>query len=165
MSGPVVVRRVAPGEWALWRDVRLEALAVSPEAFKARLADWADGGERRWRERLAMPGAYNVVAERDGRAVGVARGVPEDRDAWLHSVWVSPDARGLGVGGRLVGAIEEWARGRGVRTLWLAVLPGNEAAIGLYRRLGFVRTDEVGELMPDGVTRELVMAKTKIVED
>jgi ribosomal protein S18 acetylase RimI-like enzyme len=151
---------VGAGEWALWRDVRLAALAQAPEAFRSRLADWAGGGERRWRERLAMADAHNIVAVRDGHAVGVARGVPDaDGAAWLHSVWVSPEVRGLGVGRRLVASVEEWARGRGAAGLRLAVLPGNDAAIELYRRQGFAPTGEAGETPPDGATTELIMAK------
>ncbi|HEY3685910.1 MAG TPA: GNAT family N-acetyltransferase [Streptosporangiaceae bacterium] len=155
----ITVRRVGAGEWALWRDVRLAALTESPEAFRARLDDWADGGERRWRERLAMGDAYNVVAVRGGPAVGVASGVPDaGGGAWLHSVWVSSEVRGLGVGRRLVAAVEGWARGRGAAELRLAVLPGNGAAIELYRRQGFAPTGEAGETLPDGAT-ELIMAR------
>lgn len=147
------VRVVGTDEWPMWRDVRLAALTVSPEAFKSRLEDWERGGERRWRERLAMPGAYNIVAQRDGAAVGVASGVPgADGDVELRSVWVDPDARGCGVAGRLIAAVEAWARETGARTLRLSVLRGNDGAMALYRRHGFAFTGESDD-------RELVMAK------
>jgi ribosomal protein S18 acetylase RimI-like enzyme len=42
----------------------------------------------------------------------------------------------------------------------LAVTEGNDSAITLYRRCGFADTGELGDLMPDGVRREHVMAKT-----
>jgi ribosomal protein S18 acetylase RimI-like enzyme len=45
------------------------------------------------------------------------------------------------------------------RILKLAVAPSNEHAIALYRRNGFVDTGELGDLMPDGTSRERVMAK------
>ena len=41
----------------------------------------------------------------------------------------------------------------------LAVVPGNENATALYRRNGFRLTGEFGDLMPDGVSREHIMAK------
>lgn len=149
----ISVRKVTAADWPLWRELRLAALADAPDAFAARLDDWHRGGERIWRERLTLPGAYNIVAERDGRPVGIARGVPgEGGAAWIHSVWVTPDARGSGAGARLLSAVEEWARSRGSVELRLQVLEHNERAIVAYRRQGFVRTGEAG----DG---EIVMAK------
>ncbi|MFI0780814.1 GNAT family N-acetyltransferase [Streptomyces sp. NPDC021212] len=141
-------------DWPLWREVRLAALTDAPHAFKATLADWHRGGEERWRARLTMPGAFHVVALQDGRAVGVAGGVPgADGVRELRSVWVGPEARGLGVGDLLLAAVEGWARRSGGTTLKLAVFPGNDAAIALYRRHGFA------DQSVDGVTGEQVMVK------
>ncbi|GAA1287336.1 GNAT family N-acetyltransferase [Streptomyces javensis] len=162
----VRLRVVTTDDWPLWRDVRRTALAEAPHAFKSRLADWHRGGEERWRARLEMPDAYHVVALLDGRAVGMAGGMPGDGDGdgdgrppELRSVWVSPEARGQGVGGRLIAAVENWALRRGATALRLAVLPGNAPAIALYERHGFAATGEPGDLLADGVTRELVMVK------
>lgn len=61
---------------------------------------------------------------------------------------------------------QEPARGRagarrsGATTLKLAVIPGNDPAVAVYARNGFVLTVERGDLLADGVTREQVMAKT-----
>ncbi|MFB7614280.1 GNAT family N-acetyltransferase [Kitasatospora sp. NPDC056181] len=156
----VVLRVLTTDDWPLWRDARLAALAEAPYAFKARLADWEHGGERQWRERLAMPGAFHVVALLDGRPAGLAGGVPgADGVPELRSVWVGPEVRGRGVADRLVAAVEGWALRTGAAVLQLAVVPGNEAAAALYRRHGFVATEEAGELLPDGTGRELLMAK------
>ncbi|MFD3365798.1 GNAT family N-acetyltransferase [Streptomyces albidoflavus] len=57
------------------------------------------------------------------------------------------------------GAVEAWARRAGARALRLAVVPGNEAAVALYRRHGFVASGELGEVLGDGVSRERVMVK------
>lgn len=38
----------------------------------------------------------------------------------------------------LVAAAIEWARARGLHKLTLSVFPQNEAAIGLYRKFGFL---------------------------
>lgn len=154
------LRILAANNWPLWREVRVAALGDAPHAFKSRLADWHRGGAERWRARWAMPSTYNLVALLDGRTVGMASGIPGDSGVCeLRSVWVSPRVRGRGVGDRLTAAVERWARKVGARTLKLAVFPDNEPAIALYQRNGFVVTDELGDLLSDGVTRERVMVK------
>ena len=147
-------------DWPLWRDLRLAALADAPHAFKSRLGDWRRGGEERWRARLETPGTYNVVAFLRGRLAGMASGLPADDGRFeLRSVWVGPEARGHGIGDLLLTAVENWAVRHGARTLKLAVFPDNAAALALYRRHGFAPAAERGELLPDGVTRERVLAK------
>jgi ribosomal protein S18 acetylase RimI-like enzyme len=92
--------------------------------------------------------------------VGLASGVPgDDGVAELRSVWVGPAARGRGVVDELIAAVQAWARQAGATTLRLAVMPGNEPAIAVYRRHGFVGSTQFGSLLSDGVTREHVMEK------
>ncbi|MFD3482650.1 GNAT family N-acetyltransferase [Streptomyces sp. NPDC058665] len=151
---------LTPNDWPLWRDARLAALTEAPHAFKSRVGDWHRGGEERWRARLETPGAYNVLASLDERTVGMASGLPGDGGVCeLRSVWVGPEARGLGVSDQLIAAVETWARRSGATALKLAVIPGNSPAVSLYARHGFVLAEERGDLLPDGVTREHVMVK------
>ncbi|MGK5739127.1 N-acetyltransferase family protein [Micromonospora sp. URMC 103] len=159
----IEIRVLSPDDWKLWREARLGALAEAPYAFGSRLADWQGDGDReeRWRDRLAIPGSHNLLAHLDGRPVGMGSGVPTPTagTAELISLWVHPDARGRGVGDALVDAVARWAREAGADRLRLAVAAGNEAAVRLYERQGFVTTGELGDLMPDGVRREQVMVK------
>jgi ribosomal protein S18 acetylase RimI-like enzyme len=160
----IELRALGPDDWRAWRELRLAALAEAAYAFGSRLADWQGDGDReeRWRDRLGIPGSYNVIAVLDGQPAGMASGVPaedEEGAAELISMWVSPAARGHGVGDRLVRAVEQWARRAGARVIKLAVSEGNESAIALYRRNGFADTGQLGDLMPDGIRRERVMAK------
>ncbi|MCW6008667.1 GNAT family N-acetyltransferase [Micromonospora sp. CPCC 205371] len=135
----LVLRTLTVDDWPLWRDARLAALTDAPHAFTSRLDDWHAGGERRWRARLELPGSYNLVAVLSGLPVGMASGVPgDDGVPELRSVWVSPEARGQGLGNRLIGAVEGWARGSGPTPQRLAVIDGTEPAISLSGRPGFV---------------------------
>jgi ribosomal protein S18 acetylase RimI-like enzyme len=163
LADVVEVRVLRPDDWAMWRELRLAALADAPGAFGSRLSDWQGDGDReqRWRARLDIPGSFNVVAVLAGQPAGMASGVPAaDGAAELISMWVRPAARGRGVGDRLVGAVEQWAQQARAGVLRLAVIPGNPAALALYQRNGFTLTGELGDLMPDGVRRELIMTKT-----
>jgi ribosomal protein S18 acetylase RimI-like enzyme len=163
LADVIEVRGLSPDEWAIWRILRLAALAEAPYAFGSQLADWQGEGDRedRWRGRLSIPGSYNVVATLDDEPVGMASGVPtaDDGVVELISMWVAPTARGRGVGDALVREVERWGRCVGARVLRLDVADGNRAASGLYQRNGFGYTGEQGELMADGIRRERVMAK------
>lgn len=155
---------LAEDDWKIWRELRLTALAEAPDAFGARLADWQGDGDRaeRWRGRLAIPGSYNIVAMLDGEPVGMASGVPTDEAGVVEliSMYVTPSGRGRGVGDHLVRAVEQWARQVGAGTVRLAVVEDNGNARALYRRNGFRETGAPGDLMPDGVRRQHVMAKS-----
>lgn len=160
----IEIRRLTPDDWAIWRHLRLAALVEAPFAFGSQLADWQGEGdtEERWRGRLEIPGSHNVVAVLDDQPVGMASGVPaaDYSVVELISMWVAPIARRLGAGAALVQEIERWGRrGIGAQVLRLDVADGNAAAAGLYQRHGFAYTGELGDLMPDGVRRERVMAK------
>ncbi|MCI4062588.1 GNAT family N-acetyltransferase [Micromonospora sp. R77] len=159
----IELRALTPDDWPIWRELRLAALAEAPHAFGSRLADWQGDGDReeRWRGRLDIPGSYNVVALLAGEPVGMASGVPtgEPGVVELISMWVAPAGRGRGVGDTLVRDVERWARRVDAEVLRLSVAHGNAPATALYERHGLAYTGEVGELMPDGVHRERVMAK------
>jgi GNAT superfamily N-acetyltransferase len=153
------IQAIGPDDWKPWRRLRLAALEEAPYAFGSQLADWIDAPEERWRERLSAPGAYQVIASIDGTPAGMAGGFPDGDHAELVSMWVAPAGRGKGVGNALMTAIEEWARSIGATTLKLSVVPGNDPAHSLYERHGYADTDILGDLMPDGLTREIVMQK------
>ena len=157
----IELQDIGPDDWKLWRELRLAALTEAPYAFGSQLADWADAPEDRWRERLSVPGAYQLIASLDGTPVGMAGGflAEEPETAELVSMWIAPAGRGQGVGDALMTAIEDWARDAGARVLKLSVVDGNDLAHNLYLRSGFADTDELGDLMPDGVHREIVMRK------
>ena len=163
LSCVMELRVLTVGDWCTWRQLRLAALAEAPYAFGSRLADWQGDGDReeRWRERLAIPGSVNVVAVVDGQPAGMVSGVlAGEGAAEMISLWVSPAVRGRGGADQLGQAVGGGARGIHAGVLLLAVTPGNENAVALYRRHGFSYTGQAGELMPDGVHRELLMART-----
>ena len=64
-------------------------------------------------------------------------------DGWIGGVGVVAGRRGEGVGERLMRAVHEQARARGVRRLWLEVLTQNEPAVQLYEKLGFEHVREL----------------------
>lgn len=85
-----------------------------------------------------------VVAQREpSRVVGYAGlfSLPGSKDADVQTIAVAPEARGGGVGRRLIELLHDEARRRGVREVFLDVRVDNERAQNLYRSFGY---EEVG---------------------
>ncbi len=59
------------------------------------------------------------------------------RDAFVDEFYLREQYRGRGWGRKTMAFVEDEARARGVRTLHLEVVEGNETALQLYRKLGF----------------------------
>lgn len=132
------VREVGPDDWMVWRLLRQRSLQEDPQAFASSVQRWTgdQDTEDHWRARLAQPGAC-FVADHGIAPVGMVAMQPdhEGDGVQLSSMWVVPAARGRGVGRALVGRVIAEAAGR---PLWLRVIDGNETAIRLYQRCGFV---------------------------
>ena len=83
------------------------------------------------------------IAEVDGRRAGCVLCVHQDeRTAKLRTLLVEPDARGLGLGGRLVDEVIRHARARGYAELTLWTNDVLTAARRIYERAGFTLTGE-----------------------
>jgi ribosomal protein S18 acetylase RimI-like enzyme len=135
----VSIRRVTSDAWEEWRLLRRQALEEAPYAFGSTLAEWSGSGdfEQRWRERLdAVP--VNLIADCEGSAVGMMSVTDlVDGEVEIISMWVSPSARGRGVGDALIRAGVDHAHAEGASRVGLDVAEVNEHAIKLYRRAGF----------------------------
>lgn len=93
------------------------------------------------------------VAESDeGQWLGVVGAFVRVDPSEVHliSMWVDPEARGLGVARALIRAVGEWAQVRGATTVLLFVQEANGPARALYERAGFVAT---GDRAPIGTGR------------
>ncbi|HEX6947822.1 MAG TPA: GNAT family N-acetyltransferase [Acidimicrobiia bacterium] len=91
---------------------------------------------------FSTPKGAFLIAYRDGAPVGCA-GIKWEADAsgMVKRMWVSPDARGLGLGRRLLADLERLARDRGIEILRLETNRALSEAIGLYRSAGFVEVE------------------------
>ncbi|MFS8202498.1 GNAT family N-acetyltransferase [Streptomyces sp. CWNU-52B] len=139
----VLLREPGPGDlgWIVQRNAALYTAEygwnTDYEGLVARIvADFAEDHdphlERVW------------IAELDGRPVGCVMCVRDEAPgaARLRLLLVEPDARSLGVGGRLVSACVAFAREVGYRELVLWTNDVLTAARHIYQRQGFVLLDE-----------------------
>ena len=89
-----------------------------------------------WTARWRLDGS--LVATVGDRIVGSIHLEPSRHGFCELGMAVSREWRRRGVGAALLAAGIDWARDRGMHKLSLAVFPHNTAAIGLYRKFGFV---------------------------
>jgi RimJ/RimL family protein N-acetyltransferase len=105
------------------------------------------------------------IAENPVGIVGVIFGnrgtAKRTRHSLLIGLGVLRASWNQGVGRSLLGAIESWARARGVHRLELTVQTTNRPAIALYEKVGFERegTKRHAQRIDDAYVDELLMSK------
>lgn len=100
-----------------------------------------------------LPGEFGppdgelLLAWDDNDAVGtVASHRFDDKASEMKRMFVEPRAQGRGIGRMLAEEIVRRARSAGYRTMLLDTSPGQDAAIALYRSLGFESVGPYSEL-------------------
>ncbi|WP_027340931.1 GNAT family N-acetyltransferase [Hamadaea tsunoensis] len=156
----VTLRTPEPADAEAWAAVRLSCTPY--QVFTA------DGIRHWWATTSPEARQLLLIAEVDGRTVGIARGAlntwtSEEGAAGLNAM-VHPEFRGLGIGTRLYDALADHLATAGARRVkvWACDEPAATEFLGRrgYERtheLRFSRLDLTGELppmpaLPDGVT-------------
>lgn len=134
------VEQLTTDNWRRLRKTRLRALRESPDAFLATFEQERRYDQERWQQEFSRGSWY---VGRLGRTVvalvGVTRepGAPAD-ERYLEYLWVSPEQRGSGIGTEMLAWVLKRLRTAAIKIAYLWVLDGNDAAMRLYRRAGFV---------------------------
>jgi DNA-binding MarR family transcriptional regulator/GNAT superfamily N-acetyltransferase len=93
-------------------------------------------------EELTPPAGIFVIARLGGQPIGCGALKVKDRKIGeIKRMWVSPDARGLGLGRRLLETLETRAREFGLRTLRLETNRTLKEAQALYRSCGYLEVE------------------------
>ena len=99
---------------------------------------------------LQRPEVLFLVARVDGRALGCGAVVSSGQGwAEIKRMFVSPSARGMKLGRRLLEEIEAIAARNGERVLRLEAGAKQPEALALYRSAGFVEIGPFGDYRPD----------------
>lgn len=149
------VDRFLPHEWRTYRDLRLRALAESPDAFGSTFEWESVRPDPEWARRLEAgarsPTDLPLVARVGEEAVGLAWGRIRDTEldvAHLFQVWVAPEHRGRGIARMLLDVVVAWAREAGACHVALDVTCGDSSAMRLYTQAGFRPSGDPQPLRP-----------------
>jgi phosphinothricin acetyltransferase len=155
------VRTMTPEDWAAVEVIYAEGIATRQATFETETPTWAAFDAGRMRE-------HRLVAVDESRVVGWAALSPTStRDCYSgvaeHSVYVSTEARGKGVGRVLMEALLRSADGGGIWTIQTSVFPENNASIALHERVGFRvvgRRERIAQL--DGQWRDTILLERRV---
>jgi ribosomal protein S18 acetylase RimI-like enzyme len=147
-SSVIEIRPLAQDDAAAFRAIWLRALREHPEAFGA---SWEEERERpveafaaRLRDELGSAERYALGAFAGATLLGIITFqrwplVKFRHSAQLSGMYVTPEARGRGVGRQLLDQVVARARRlEGLDQIKLAVVAANDAARALYRSIGVV---------------------------
>jgi ribosomal protein S18 acetylase RimI-like enzyme len=158
----MAIRQLVSEDASNFQSLRLRGLLECPEAFGSSHAEEVDLPLEFIAQRLSPKSDSAVFGSFSGQSlVGLIGIYREARPKLLHkaSIWgmyVTPEHRHKGIGRSLVAqALQYASQGLGVRVVNLGVNTQNEAAIALYKAMGFeIYGTEQEFLMLDGVAHD-----------
>ena len=159
------VALLKPSDAPRYRALMLQAYDLAADAFTSTAEERAAEPQSWWINRIADPLSAAFGAFEDNELVGTVALEFSAKPKTMHKahilgMYVSPACRGSGAGKALLSALIEHARTRaGTLLLTLTVTEGNEAAIGLYRAVGFQEfgTEPWAILTPSGFKAKVHM--------
>lgn len=99
--------------------------------------------------------AFYLVAEAEGALIGYAGQWEIVGEGHITNVAVLPEFRGMGAGEKMLRRLIELSSEKGIGSHTLEVRESNEAAIGLYKKLGFkvagIRKEYYADNMEDAL--------------
>lgn len=160
MQTKFIALKIKEDEWQKYKKVRLEALKNDPQAFGSSYDRENKKSDNEWKEKLMLSNTADskkifVGIDNDSNgflAIGAAY-AENDLGEWnLIAIYVDPKHRGQGISKILSSEIINTLKARrNVRRLILRVNVNQQAAVNLYRSLGFVIINkEEKQLLGDG---------------
>jgi predicted GNAT family acetyltransferase len=146
------LRLLAPDDWEDFREIRMKALADSPDAFGSTLEREQGFTEADWRRRLTGP----VYVIDEPRPVSVGGIFDNAGSPHVWGMWTDPAHRGRGHARRILDALIP----PGTRAQ-LDVNVSNGAARAVYEGYGFVGTGQLEPLRPGSDQRIELMVLTR----
>lgn len=141
----LTIERITLDSWQEYKAIRLRALKEEPNAFSSTYERESAWTNDEWQKRAQEPESVILLAKIQRKTVGLIgiywKGNQKERGE-IWATFVDRDYRRRGVGRLLMQAIEEEARKNGTKIVTLGVIKGRNAALTLYKSLGYKETKE-----------------------
>ena len=167
MNGEINVCLVKKSDWEDLKSLWLEALKNDSQAFAYSFEEINERKEQDWKDQILRDtndgNRFFIAETSDGEIVGMIGFFTKDNSANIYGVYVSPRCRGKQVGQKLLTELMRSIESEtSLKQARLFVNTEQNAAVELYKRVGFEVVDEINdEIMGDGtVCNEYVMTKT-----
>lgn len=143
----VTIGTLQTDQWKEYRDIWLEALEETPEAFFAAYEDQKEQPDSVWKRRLESvlkeEGAIVVFALQDGKPVGFLGGYFDDNPKFRHvcTIWgayVKKDLRKQGIAKRMMEAFVKKIEDRKeIKKIKTYSVTNELLAVNIYKSFGF----------------------------
>jgi L-amino acid N-acyltransferase YncA len=159
----VEIRDLRPEDWTQVAEIYWDGMRDGLATFETEVPSWET-----WDRKHLQ--AHRIVAEVLDDVVGWAALAPAStrycyRGVVENSVYVAREARGLGVGRKLLEALIAGAEAAGIWAIQTSIFPENRASLGLHEKCGF-RVVGIRERIAkrDGVWRDTVFLERRSKE-
>lgn len=144
MSSRLRVELLGPDQWQRLREIRLNSLKDSPDAFGGAFEAESKMGQEEWEAKFTSLDFLIVSSDQSDIAIMSVEVLNGDYGAtcWIGGCWSDPRYRGRGALRALFNFLDEHADIKNWRRQGLGVWDNNEDAIAAYKAIGF---SEVGE--------------------
>lgn len=146
------MQKISPENWEKFRDIRLKALQSDPQAFGNTFEGESQKDMAYWKDKLSHPERRFYSAEEGGTFIAMAGLKKIAEDNWMVTgVYTVPEWRGKNTAQKLVYQVIDEAVKAGAHKASLMVNIQQEAAVGMYKKMGFkVIRIEHDQMMGDG---------------
>lgn len=131
------IRAMEPSDWADAQRIYQEGIDTGHATFESEAPDWE------YFDRSRLPRHRLLAESTEGRILGWAAVSPVSaRPVYSgvveHSVYVTAEARGLGIGTILLRALADSTEAEGIWTIQASIFPENTSSLRLHLANGYV---------------------------
>lgn len=145
------VRQLTESDWALYRELRLEALRSEPGVYSSSYALESGEPDHFWRERLSSSTSATFLLSAGADPLGITSVfTPDGIHAHFVATYIRPEFRGRRFSHYLYEARIAWARRAGCRVAVISARASNLPSQRANARFGFKLTHREPKVWPDG---------------